>query len=102
LLSVPLRLERSAPGERVTVPGAFVPVRRIVNRKLSRISVESNQSTDVELRFQLPATVLPLKIEQARVIAKIDARSRRLILSGRADGASVELYRAENPVGPFQ
>jgi hypothetical protein len=102
LLSVPLRLERSDPGTRVTIPGAFVPARRVLQGKFARLQVESNQETEQDLQFQLPRAVLPLKVESARLVAKIDAGARRVTVAGRADGAFVELHREENPLGPIQ
>jgi hypothetical protein len=102
LLSLPLRLERTDPGTQVTIPGAFVPYQRVLGDKLSRQMRESTQTADMHLRFQLPRVVLPVEVDRARLTAKILARSRRVAVSGRADGALVELHRVDNPQGPFQ
>jgi hypothetical protein len=102
LLSVPLRFARSEPGTRVTVPGAFVPVRRVLDTgKIARPVLESTQQADQHLRFQLPSAVRPLQIERARLVAKIDARARRVTVAGHADSAMVELHHEENPLGPI-
>jgi hypothetical protein len=102
LLSVPLRFERSEPGTRVTIPGTFVPSWRVVEDRLARPTAESTQAAEQHLRFQLPAVVLPLKVERARLVAKIDAHARRVTVAGQADGAFVELHRQENPLGAIQ
>jgi hypothetical protein len=101
LLSVPLRFESSEPGTRVMVPGAFVPARRVLEGKFARLVVESTQESEQHLRFQLPGAVLPLKVERVRLVAKIDARARRVAVAGHAAGAVVNLYSEENPLGPI-
>src|SRR5262249_53284630 len=63
---------------------------------------ESQQAADMHLRFQLPASVLPLKVEGARLLAKIHAPSRRITLSAPVEEGAVELYRVENPVDPIR
>jgi hypothetical protein len=102
LLTVPLRLERPAPGTRVTIPGAFMTLRRALDDQLVPPALDSNLGSDQHLRFQLPAAVLPMEVERARLLAKINARTRTVTVAGQADGGFVELYRAENPLGPFQ
>jgi hypothetical protein len=101
LLVVPLRLERTAPGTRVTVPGPLVAVRRVKEGAAGQpLTWEWHKALDMHLRFQLPAEVLPLEVERARLVARVDAPSRRLTVSGRPQGgAPVELTRADNPQG---
>src|SRR5206468_9058629 len=82
LLVAPLRLERPAAGERVTVPAALVSCRRVAGRGLVPLPREFNQAADVRLRFQLPAEVLPLRVERVRLLARFEAPGRRLTLSG--------------------
>ena len=102
LLSVPLQIDRPAPSTRITVPGAFVPLREIINDRLAHATYQAKANADLHLRFQLPAAVLPLTLERARLSAKIDARGRRVILSSLVDGAAEEIYRGDNPLGPFE
>lgn len=101
LLVLPLRLGHAAAGQRVTVPGPLVPYRRIIDGRSTPPTLEFSQPADMELRFQLPREVLPLKVERARLLARIEAPGRRVTISGRADGAPVELYRAESPLDPI-
>jgi hypothetical protein len=100
LLIVPLRLERAAPGERVTVPGPLVPCRRLIDGVASRVR-DGNSAAELELRFQLPAVVLPLKVERARLVALIEAPGRRVTVNARADGGPVELYTIDSPLDPI-
>jgi hypothetical protein len=102
LLVVPLRLERSAPGTRVTVPGPFVQCRRMREQMASVLTRESQLAADMHLRFQLPAEVLPQKVEQARLVMRIRAPSRRIVVAGRAGGTLVELHRVESPTDPIR
>ena len=66
LLAVPLRLERPAAGRPVVIPGPLVPYRRIINDGSTRPTLEGGQDADMHLRFQLPAAVLPFRVERAR------------------------------------
>jgi hypothetical protein len=56
----------------------------------------------MNLRFQLPREVLPFQVERARLAAKIEAPSRRLLISGRVNGKPVVLHRAEGALDPIQ
>jgi hypothetical protein len=102
LLLLPLRLERSAPGARVTIPGPFIASRRILTNGPARIPATCNLGMDMRLRFQLPAEVLPLRIEQARFTFRIDAPSRRIAVAGVAEGNLIELQVVESPLDPVR
>lgn len=102
LLVIPLRFERPAPGESVTIPGPFLSYQRILAGKLIRPSLKSNQDTDIHLRVQLPVEVLPFRLERARLFAKIDAPSRRVIISAQADGEFIEIHRVDSPLDPMR
>jgi hypothetical protein len=102
LLAIPLRLERPAVGERVTLPGPLVPYRRILDTGPTRPTVESDQRADMHLRFQLPAVVLPFKVERARLVGKIDTPGRRVTVSGLVGSEAIELYRADSPLDPVR
>jgi hypothetical protein len=102
LLTIPLRLERPAAGERVTVPGPLVPYRRVMDSGLSKATLESDQHADQHLRFQLPAAVLPFRVERARLVGKIDAPGRRVTVAGLAGTELVELHHADSPLDPIR
>jgi hypothetical protein len=103
LLALPLRLERSAPGTRVHIPGPLVPGRRLVDGRPEPLPGGAHQQAlDVPLRFQLPAAVLPLKIERARLVARIDAPGRRVTISGGPEAGKGELHHVDSPVDPIR
>lgn len=101
LVMVPLRLKAPAPGTRVTIPGPLISHRRLIADKWTRTTRESSKEADLHVRFQVPAEVLPFKVEAARLTAKIAARSRSIAVAGWVDGRQVEVYRTENPLGPI-
>jgi hypothetical protein len=102
LLVVPLRLERSTPGERVTIPGPLVPYRRLLDGRSIRASFEGGQGTAMNLRFQLPAAVLPFQVDKARLLARVNAPGRRVTVAGVADGAASVLGEEESPLDPIR
>jgi hypothetical protein len=102
LLAIPLRLEPPVAGERMTIPGPLVPYRRVQAEGLTRPTLEFDQRADLHLRFQLPAVVLPFTVEQARLVAKIDAPGRRVTIAGRSGNEQVELHRVESPLDPIR
>jgi hypothetical protein len=99
LLGIPLTLERSPAGTRATIPGMFLPVRRVLENRQALVPTVINQATTLDLRFQLPSVVLPFAPERARLEAKINARARRITVACAKDGAFVELFRVDNPLG---
>jgi hypothetical protein len=102
LLALPLRLERAAAGSRVAIPGPFIPYRQIAAAGPIRPARESTQATNMHLRFQLPAEALPLEVESARLVAKIEAPSRQVVVAGHDEGRAVELYHRDSPLDPIR
>jgi hypothetical protein len=102
LLRIPLQLERSQPGERVIIPGPFIPYRHMIDNLQVRPIVELNKSANMHLRFQLPEEVLPLTVQGARILAKINAPSRRVVIAARPNDDLVELHRVESPLDPIR
>ena len=102
LLAVPLRIERPADGERITIPGAFLQLHEVMDGRRIRPTSKLGHDADLLLRFQVPHEVLPIKIERARLSARIEARGRRVIIGGLVDNGFQEVYRADNPLGPIQ
>jgi hypothetical protein len=96
LLIVPLEFERPAAGTRVTIPPAFVEVRR-ADGLAGRPTLESTFPAEMRLRFQLPASVLPLETEHATFHMRIRAPARRVAVGGLAGGRLVSLFEAESP-----
>jgi len=57
---------------------------------------------DMHLRFQVPPSVLPLKLERARLFLNINGLTHRLTIAGHAEGGLVELLSVEKPTDPIQ
>jgi hypothetical protein len=102
LLAVPVHWTRSPAGQTVTVPGPFVSYRRLLAGKSVMPTLTSHRDTDMDLRFQVPPVVLPMKVQRARLAIKIDAPSRQVIIAGKSAKGSVELQRVENPLAPIR
>lgn len=102
LLALPLRLERPAPGARVTIPAPLIPYRRIENNAPTRPLMESRQNTDMHLRFQLPPAALPLEVEKARLVLKVDAPGREVKVSGRDGDQTTALHQVTSPLDPVR
>ncbi len=102
LLIVPLRLERPAAGQRVTVPAPLVLCRRVMDDGPTGLTREGTMPIDMLLRFQLPTEVLPFRAERARLSAKVSAPARRVTVAGRAGGKPVEVFAAESPLAPIE
>jgi hypothetical protein len=102
LLVMPLQLERPEPGARVVVPGPLLSVRRLMDTGPTKPTLWSATATDMHLRFQLPAAVLPLEVEKARLFLKITAPWRRVTVVSTAGGAPVEIQHVESPIDPLR
>ena len=70
-----LRLEHLAAGERATIPGSFLPYQRLLGSQQVQPTLESSDDVEMHLRFQLPAEVLPFKVE-AHPVVRQDCGSR--------------------------
>jgi hypothetical protein len=103
LLVVPLRLRWPPPGTDVTIPAPLVACRRVVGgREEPPPGGLLQRGLAMHLRFQLPAVVLPLNVKEARLTVRVRAPSRRLTISGVADGRPVELRRVDSPSDPVR
>jgi hypothetical protein len=101
LVVAPLRLERPTVAAPATIPAPFLPYQRIIDGVPARPTAESNEAVQMHLRFQLPAEVLPFKVEQARLAARIDAPGRRVTLAGQDGDRYSEVHHVDSPLDPF-
>jgi hypothetical protein len=101
LLVIPVRMERPAPATRLSIPGPLLTYRRVLKGVPTGPMMEATQATDQHLRFQLPAEVLPLKVERARLLAKISAPSRKVTFAALIDGKPAELLSVASPLDPI-
>ncbi|HEV2949943.1 MAG TPA: hypothetical protein VGX70_21375, partial [Gemmataceae bacterium] len=102
LLSVPLEFEQTPPDTPLMVPRAFISYRRILPLGPAQPTMEGLDPIEEHLRFQLPLSVLPLKVERVRLFAKVEAPTRRFIVRGRTNSGHIELLSVHNPVDPLR
>lgn len=101
LLAVPLEFERTAPDTPVTLPRGSVPYRRLADGKPLPMTMTAPYGVDMRLRFQMPASVLPLKVEKATLFVHARTPFRKFTVSGGKDGKQ-PLHRADAPVEPMR
>jgi hypothetical protein len=108
LLAIPLEFEHTPVHSQVRVPSAFIPFRRVFDDVLGEPQMEGQLAIDMHMRFQIPSSILPVKVEHARLFAKVNAPSRRFAVFGRAPGEfpsehgqRVELRSVESPMDPI-
>jgi hypothetical protein len=103
LLAVPVEFERPAPGARVLVPRGLVPFRQVSSTDALIPAVTSGTvGAQKPLRFQLPASVLPLEVERVAVFAHVRAPFRRAVVGGVRNGRTVPAFEGPVPVEPFR
>ncbi len=100
LVAIPLRFERTPPATRVLVPSTFVDTQRVGNDgRLTPTANESGSRLSMKIRFQLPASVVPMSLESARLTFRLLAPLREVSVSAFQDGKPVLLNRLSNPIG---
>ena len=113
LVSLPLVLTKPAAGTRVTIPSPLITYEATSSPDGSQLSpAYSNadrrwvgplvRSTQATVRFHLPDTALPLRVEQATLTIRIQAPSRKLEIAGWNGDRQVPLASKTSPVGTFE
>ena len=102
LLAVPLAFERPPIGTPVTIPAAFVPYMRMLLGRPSTPALEGNSGVEMELRFQLPQSVLPLTAERVRFTLHIRSPGRRIVVSGHGEAGLVGVFEVDSPLDPVR
>ena len=97
-----LRLEHLAAGERATIPGSFLPYQRLLGSQQVQPTLESSDDVEMHLRFQLPAEVLPFKVERTGLSARIVAPGRSVALAARDGNQFTEVHRVDSPLDPIR
>jgi hypothetical protein len=103
LLTVPLEFQPPPPGTHVTVPRPFVAYTRVLPDRIEVVpTLEGEAAIKMELRFRVPASVLPLKLEGARLFLKATAPDRRFTVRGTGANGRVEVVDVEGSTDPLQ
>jgi hypothetical protein len=56
----------------------------------------------MHLRFQLPPAVLPLEVEKARLVLKVEAPGRQVKVSGHDGARASPLHQVNSPLDPVR
>jgi hypothetical protein len=101
LVVVPVRLERPAGRQPVTIPGPLIAYRRVLDDR-SLPPKLSGKATDEHLRFQLPEAVLPFHVQSARLALQLTAPGREVTIAARTANGLTELRRVTGPTDPVR
>ena len=102
LLAVPLEFERTPADTRVTVPRGLIPYKRVAEGKQLPVTLTAPYSVAMRLRFQMPPSVLPLRVERATLSVQVRAPFRRVTVTGGPEGKPVPLFEADAPIEPIR
>lgn len=111
LLSIPVRLERTPPNSRVLVPAPFVAYRSVASPEgkpsvaysnMTQEWVECKLATTQWLRFQIPPSVLPLRLETASLTLGIRAPSRTVEIVVPVGNELEVARRLSHPIGTYK
>lgn len=102
LLTIPIDFERPAVGTKVFVPRSQISYKRWLEGNTRAPTMESTRPIDMRLRFQLPASVVPMVVEKATFIGKIRAPSRRLRIQGYTGDRPETIHEVESPTEPIR
>ncbi|MEO1993921.1 MAG: hypothetical protein ABGZ17_01430 [Planctomycetaceae bacterium] len=109
LLTIPLTIEQTPPETRVSIPSAFLIFRSVGGPKSQSPSsaysnrtgewVKSRRAGRSHFRFQLPAEVLPIKLDRAQLNIQIDASSREVDINAVLGDQVTPIKRLQKTVG---
>lgn len=109
LWSIPLQLRRSEPGAKMVIPATFITYRTVRGPTNEGVSsaydaregqwLHTGTATKAWLRFQIPPSVLPLRITRAEIKLQLTAPDRTLQIVGLASGRQEVLFSKSNPIG---
>jgi hypothetical protein len=102
LLIIPIEYEALPPNTLVSVPRAFIPYRRVVDGQSRQMLMESRFPAEIQVRFQVPPSLLTMRVERAILHGWIRAPSRQLTITGAKEKGSSPLLVVENPAEPFR
>ncbi|NLS95977.1 MAG: hypothetical protein GXX96_27895 [Planctomycetaceae bacterium] len=110
LISLPIRIDRSAAGSEVSVPAPFLPYQSVAGpdgRKSSAYNPYRHEWAELKigvcewLRFQLPDTVLPIEVKRATLSFDIRAPSRPVDVLAMSGEQAVVVKELVHPIGTF-
>ena len=101
LLAVPLEFERTPANTAVTIPRGMISYRRVADGKSLPVTLTAPYAVEMRLRFQLPASVLPLQVDKATLFVHARTPFRKFSVSGGKNGKQ-SLLQADAPIEPIR
>jgi hypothetical protein len=107
LAAVPLWIDPTPAATEFTIPSTFLRVASVAgekgrslafNSRTGKWVAQASRTTNTRLRFQLPRTVLPCRVTEARITIKLNAPSRELLVHAVVDNRDVLIERIPNPI----
>lgn len=109
LWAIPLKIQPPLPGTPVVIPSPFVELRvtstvdgqgasPLYDQRRGRW-IPSRSTSELWLHFQVPAAVLPLELDRARLTLQITAPGRTLEIRRMQDQQVQQLGRIQNAIG---
>jgi hypothetical protein len=86
----------------VTIPSGFVPYAAVIHGRPVRPTLQGSNAGQNRLRFELPRSVLPLKVERASLLVRVRAPSRKVSVLGYDGENSIALKEIESPIDPLR
>ena len=106
LLAIPLEIERTTPGTRLTIPAPFLPYQPVgasgVYDAAEHKWLMTNLARQTMLRFQIPRGVLPIRLERAVLSISINAPSRTVEVIARHGTDTFLLKSLVSPIGQLR
>lgn len=102
LVVVPVTYERPAPGTKVFVPQSYLPYRRWLEGRPRMPTLESTRPIEMELRFQLPETLIPMVVDEAEMTVRLRAPSRTVKILGYYEGKPSTIREQTSPAEPIR
>jgi hypothetical protein len=111
LAVVPFQLDRTLPGSSVVIPSPFITFRCVRGLDKQPSGAYSNHRaewiksvapTRVWLRFQMPEQILPVKLDRAELVVKIDAFMWNLDVCALVGQETIPLGTGTRPVGTLR
>jgi hypothetical protein len=108
LVTIPLSIERPAPGTRVLIPSPFLTYHSVFVDGGSAVLYDPKHNEWVSarltpgkalLRFQVPTSLLPLQVDKAAVTIDLQAQTRPLEIFARKGQQLKTLAKRQSPVG---
>lgn len=102
LVVIPVEFEKSDPDASILAPRGLVSYKRYEDGKPIPVRMSASYPVDMRLRFQVPNSTLPIKLDKAILHLHLRAPFRRLTVSGVNGSSLKQLQQTEAPIEPIK